>query len=223
MRTRLLLTGLMKILLGLLLMGLLLFVPAGTWHFQSAWLLLAMLFAPMPVVGIVLLVKAPALLKKRLNTKERQPQQRRVILMSALIFVSGFILAGLDFRFQWMQLPPLVVIAGSAAFLLAYGLYLEVMRENAYLSRSVEIQENQKVIDTGLYRLVRHPMYMAVTLLFFSMPLILGSAVALIPFCFFPAVLAKRIKNEEMLLEKGLPGYRTYQEKVKYRLLPFVW
>lgn len=223
MKSKLLLTGLVKIVSGIVLMGLLLFLPAGTWRYPGAWLLLAFLFVPMPVVGVVLIIKAPALLEKRLNTKEREPEQKLVILLSSLIFITGFLLAGLDFRFGWSQLPLIVIMIGSALFLLAYGLYLEVMRENAYLSRTVEIQEGQKIVDTGLYGLVRHPMYLAVDLLFISMPLILGSAAAILPFLFFPAVLIKRIKNEEKLLEEGLPGYREYKNKVKYRLLPYIW
>ncbi len=223
MKSKLLLTGLVKIVSGVVLMGLLLFLPAGTWRYPGAWLLLALLFVPMPVVGVALLIKAPALLEKRLNTKEREPEQKLVILLSSLIFITGFLLAGFDFRFGWSQLPLIVIIIGSALFLLAYGLYLEVMRENAYLSRTVEIQEDQKVVDTGLYGLVRHPMYLAVDLLFISMPLILGSAAAILPFLFFPAVLIKRIKNEEKLLDEGLPGYREYKNKVKYRLLPYIW
>lgn len=223
MKSKLLLTGLVKIVSGIVLMGLLLFLPAGTWRYPGAWLLLAFLFVPMPVVGVVLIIKAPALLEKRLNTKEREPEQKLVILLSSLIFITGFLLAGLDFRFGWSQLPLIVIMIGSALFLLAYGLYLEVMRENAYLSRTVEIQEGQKIVDTGLYGLVRHPMYLAVDLLFITMPLILGSAAAILPFLFFPAVLIKRIKNEEKLLEEGLPGYREYKNKVKYRLLPYIW
>ena len=223
MKSKLLLTGLVKIVSGIVLMGLLLFLPAGTWRYPGAWLLLAFLFVPMPVVGVVLIIKAPALLEKRLNTKEREPEQKLVILLSSLIFITGFLLAGLDFRFGWSQLPLIVIMIGSALFLLAYGLYLEVLRENAYLSRTVEIQKGQKIVDTGLYGLVRHPMYLAVDLLFITMPLILGSAAAILPFLFFPAVLIKRIKNEEKLLEEGLPGYREYKNKVKYRLLPYIW
>ena len=223
MGIKLLLRGLIKILSGAALMGLLLFAPAGTWRFPGAWLLLALLLIPMPVVGIVLFVKAPALLKKRLNSTEREPEQKLVVLLSALIFTAGFLLAGLDFRFGWAQLPGPAVAAGAVLFLLAYGLYLEVMRENAYLSRSVEIQAHQTVIDTGLYGLVRHPMYLAAALLFLSMPLVLGSAAAIVPFLCCPAVLVKRIKNEEAVLTAGLPGYRAYREKVKYRMLPFLW
>lgn len=223
MGTKLLVTGLLQTITGAVLMGLLLFVPAGTWRFQGAWLLLGLLFIPMLILGAVLYLKAPALLEKRLRAQEREPEQRLVILLSALIFAAGFILAGLDFRFGWARLPAPAAAAGALLFLLAYGLYVAVMRENAYLSRTVEIQQNQKVVDTGLYGFVRHPMYMASSLLFLSMPLVLGSAVALLPFLFFPPLLAKRIRNEEKVLEEGLPGYRAYKEKVKYRLLPYIW
>lgn len=223
MKKRLLRSGIIRMIAGLVLMGALLFLPAGTWRYPGAWRLLALLFLPMPVIGIVLAVKAPELLAKRLNAKEQESEQKQVIVMSALIFILGFVLAGLDFRFGWTQLPLAVVIAGMVLFLLAYGLYLEVMRENAYLSRTVEIQEGQKVIDTGLYGVVRHPMYMAVTILFLSMPLVLGSVIAILPFLGLPAVLVKRIKNEEQVLEAGLPGYREYEKKVAFRMIPFLW
>ncbi|MGM9677710.1 MAG: methyltransferase family protein [Butyricicoccus sp.] len=223
MKKGLLRSGIIRMIAGLVLMGALLFLPAGTWRYPGAWRLLALLFLPMPVIGIVLAVKAPELLAKRLNAKEQESEQKQVIVLSALIFILGFVLAGLDFRFGWTQLPLAVVIAGMVLFLLAYGLYLEVMRENAYLSRTVEIQEGQKVIDTGLYGVVRHPMYMAVTILFLSMPLVLGSVIAILPFLGIPAVLVKRIKNEEQVLEAGLPGYREYEKKVAFRMIPFLW
>ena len=212
-----------KLLAGLAAMSLLLFLPAGTWRWPGAWRLLALLFIPMPIVGLVLYRNAPELLKKRLNSRETEPEQKKVVLLSVLIFVAGFVLAGLDFRFSWTPLPLPVVLLGCVLFCGAFGLYAEVLRENAYLSRRVEVQEGQKVIDTGLYAVVRHPMYAAVTVLFLSMPLVLGSAIALLPFLFVPAVLVKRIKNEEAVLEEGLPGYRAYQKKVRYRLLPFLW
>lgn len=223
MKKGLLRSGIIRMIAGLVLMGALLFLPAGTWCYPGAWRLLALLFLPMPVIGIVLAVKAPELLAKRLNAKEQESEQKQVIVLSALIFILGFVLAGLDFRFGWTKLPLAVVIAGMVLFLLAYGLYLEVMRENAYLSRTVEIQEGQKVIDTGLYGVVRHPMYMAVTILFLSMPLVLGSVIAILPFLGIPAVLVKRIKNEEQVLEAGLPGYREYEKKVAFRMIPFLW
>lgn len=223
MKKGLLRSGIIRMIAGLVLMGALLFLPAGTWRYPGAWRLLALLFLPMPVIGIVLAVKAPELLAKRLNAKEQESEQKQVIVMSALIFILGFVLAGLDFRFGWTKLPLAVVIAGMVLFLMAYVLYLEVMRENAYLSRTVEIQEGQKVIDTGLYGVVRHPMYMAVTILFLSMPLVLGSVIAILPFLGLPAVLVKRIKNEEQVLEAGLPGYREYEKKVAFRMIPFLW
>ncbi len=223
MKKGLLRSGIIRMIAGLVLMGALLFLPAGTWCYPGAWRLLALLFLPMPVIGIVLAVKAPELLAKRLNAKEQESEQKQVIVMSALIFILGFVLAGLDFRFGWTKLPLAVVIAGMVLFLMAYVLYLEVMRENAYLSRTVEIQEGQKVIDTGLYGVVRHPMYMAVTILFLSMPLVLGSVIAILPFLGLPAVLVKRIKNEEQVLEAGLPGYREYEKKVAFRMIPFLW
>ena len=223
MRKKLLLAGVLKMLSGLLVMGLLLFVPAGTWRYPGGWRLMALLFVPMPVVGAVLYVKAPELLEKRLNSREQEPEQKRVILLSALVFVAGFVLAGLDFRFGWTHLPLAVVIAGCVLFCGAYGLYAEVMRENAWLSRTVEVQEDQRVVDTGLYGVVRHPMYLGVLVLFLSMPLVLGSAVAVVPFLAIAWVLVQRIRNEEQVLETGLPGYGDYRKKVKYRLIPFLW
>ena len=223
MKKKLLLAGGLKMLSGLLAMGLLLFVPAGTWRYPGGWRLMALLLVPMPVVGAVLYVKAPELLEKRLNSREQEPEQKRVILLSALVFVAGFVLAGLDFRFGWTHLPMAVVVAGCVLFCGAYGLYAEVMRENAWLSRTVEVQEGQQVVDTGLYGVVRHPMYLGVLVLFLSMPLVLGSAVAVVPFLAIPWVLVQRIRNEEQVLETGLPGYGDYRKKVKYRLFPFLW
>lgn len=223
MRGRLLINGLIKMASGMLLMGALLFLGAGTVGYPGAWRLMALLFIPMLVLGAVLLFKAPELLEKRLNSHEADPEQRRVVALSGVMFAAGFLLAGLDFRFGWTALPGPVIWVGSGSFLIAYGVYMEVMRENAYLSRTVEVQQGQKVIDTGLYALVRHPMYLAVILLFLSMPLVLGSAVAIVPFLFHPALLVSRIKNEESVLEAGLPGYRAYQQKVRYRLIPFLW
>ena len=223
MKKKLLLAGVLKMLSGLLVMGLLLFVPAGTWRYPGGWRLMALLFVPMPVVGAVLYVKAPELLEKRLNSREQEPEQKRVILLSALVFIAGFVLAGLDFRFGWTHLPMAVVVTGGVLFCGAYGLYAEVMRENAWLSRTVEVQAGQRVVDTGLYGVVRHPMYLGVLVLFLSMPLVLGSAVALVPFLAIPWVLLKRIRNEEQVLEAGLPGYGEYRNKVKYRLIPFLW
>ena len=208
---------------GAILMGLLLFLPTGTVHYWNAWLLLAILFLPMLVVGIVLMRKAPDLLCKRLNTKETESDQITVIIGSSAMFVSGFILAGLDFRFGWLPLPRWVSIAAAVVFLIAYALYVEVLRENAYLSRTVEIQENQKVIDTGLYGIVRHPLYSVTLLLFLSIPLVLGSLISLVVFLFYPFLIAKRIRNEEQVLEDGLAGYSEYKTRVKYRMIPFLW
>lgn len=223
MKGRLLLNGTIKLLAGLLLIGILLFIPAGTIHFWNAWLLLGLLFVPMLFVGVILFIKAPELLAKRLNSKEKEDEQKQVIVWSLLFFVGGFVIAGLDFRFGWARFADWIVIVASVIFVAAYGLYAEVMRENAYLSRTVEIQENQKVVDTGLYGIVRHPMYMALTLLLLSMPVVLGSVCAFIVFLPFPLVLVKRIKNEEEILEKGLEGYVEYKQKVKYRMIPFIW
>ena len=223
MTKQLLIQAIFKTGSGAILMGLLLFLPAGTVHYWNAWLLLAILFLPMLVVGIVLMRKAPDLLRKRLNTKETESDQITVIIGSSAMFVSGFILAGLDFRFGWLPLPRWVSIAAAVVFLIAYALYVEVLRENAYLSRTVEIQENQKVIDTGLYGIVRHPLYSVTLLLFLSIPLVLGSPISLVVFLFYPFLIAKRIRNEEQVLEAGLEGYTEYKTRVKYRIIPFIW
>ena len=223
MTKQLLIQAIFKTGSGAILMGLLLFLPAGTVHYWNAWLLLAILFLPMLVVGIVLMRKAPDLLRKRLNTKETESDQITVIIGSSAMFVSGFILAGLDFRFGWLPLPRWVSIAAAVVFLIAYALYAEVLRENAYLSRTVEIQENQTVIDTGLYGIVRHPLYSVTLLLFLSIPLVLGSLISLVVFLFYPFLIAKRIRNEEQVLEDGLAGYSEYKTRVKYRMIPFLW
>ena len=223
MTKQLLIQAIFKTGSGAILMGLMLFLPAGTVHYWNAWLLLAILFLPMLVVGIVLMRKAPDLLRKRLNTKETESDQITVIIGSSAMFVSGFILAGLDFRIGWLPLPRWVSIAAAVVFLIAYALYVEVLRENAYLSRTVEIQENQKVIDTGLYGIVRHPLYSVTLLLFLSIPLVLGSLISLVVFLFYPFLIAKRIRNEEQVLEDGLAGYSEYKTRVKYRMIPFLW
>ena len=212
-----------KVLAGLLLAALLLFLPAGTLHYWNAWLLLGLLFVPMLLAGIVMMIKSPELLKKRLNAKESEGEQRQVIALSGVMFIAAFVLAGLNFRFGWIVMPRWIVWAASAVFLLAYALYAEVLRENAYLSRTIEVQEDQKVIDTRLYGLARHPMYAATLLLFPAMPLILGSPLSFCILLFYIPLIVKRIRNEEAVLEKGLAGYAEYKTRVKYRLFPGVW
>lgn len=223
MRKNLAARAVSKYLAGLVMVALLLFVPAGSLAYTNGWLFISLLFIPMLVLGFVLLFKAPELLEKRLNAKEEQGEQQKVVGLSALLFLAGFVIAALDFRFGWSQLPGWLVLAASAVLLLSYGMYAEVMRENAYLSRTVEIQENQKVIDTGLYGIIRHPMYTSTILLFLSIPLVLGSGIAFLLFLAYPVLIAKRIRNEEQVLEEGLAGYREYKQKVKYRLIPFIW
>lgn len=220
---KLALRGLAFLLTGLLLLGALLFLSAGTLHYPNGWLLLGVLFVPMTVMGIWLLLRNPELLRKRLQSKETQTTQKGVVALSGLMFLAGFVLAGLDFRFGWLPLPRTVPIAASVIFLAGYAMYAEVLRENTYLSRTVEVQEEQKVIDTGLYGIVRHPMYTATILMFLAMPLVLGSVIALGVFLIYPVVIAVRIGNEEQVLLEGLPGYAEYRQKVKYRILPFIW
>ncbi len=208
---------------GLAVMALLLFLPAGSWGYWQAWLFLGLLFVPMTCVAIWLLVREPELLAKRLSSKEQEKAQRQVVALSALMFVAGFLLAGFDQRFGWSEMPAWVVAIAAVVMVCGYGLYAEVMRENAYLSRTVEVQENQKVINTGLYGVVRHPMYAATLVLYLSMPLVLGSWVALVPFLAYPFIIARRIRNEEQVLERGLEGYTEYKQQVRYRLIPFIW
>lgn len=212
-----------KYLAGLLLVGLILFLPAGTLDYWNGWLFIGLLFIPMFLLGIILLLKAPQLLEKRLNTKEKEGTQQKVVALSALLFLLGFVIAGLDYRFGWTRVPDWLVIIASVILLVSYGLYGEVMRENAYLSRTVEVQENQKVVDTGLYGIVRHPMYSVTILLFLSFPLVLGSWIAFVLFLHYPALIIMRISNEEKVLEQGLEGYTEYKQRVKYRLIPFIW
>ena len=220
---KLLISALTKYLAGILLMGLLLFLPAGTLNYPGGWLFCGLLFVPMFLLGVVLFIKAPDLLAKRLRSKENRTEQKQVVGLSALMFVGGFVLAGLDFQFGWTSVPTWIVIIASILLLGSYGLYAEVMRENAWLSRTIEVQEGQTVVDAGLYGIVRHPMYAVTTLLFLSMPLVLGSWIAFAVFLIYPALMVKRIKNEEALLEAELPGYRDYQRKVRYRMIPFLW
>ncbi len=220
---KLLINAVTKFLLGVVMVGALLFLPAGSLDFTGGWLFMGLLFIPVLFLGVVLFIKSPELLRKRLDSKEKESTQKGVLAFSALVFLGGFILAGLDYRLGWTAVPKAVTIIASILFLLSYLLYAEVMRENAYLSRKIEVQENQKVVDTGLYGIVRHPMYMATTLLFLMVPLILGSLVSFLVFLAFPFILALRIKNEEKVLCVGLEGYTEYTKKVKYRLIPFIW
>ena len=212
-----------KFTCGLVLVGLLLFLPAGTFAYPNGWLFMGLLFGPMLIAGFVMLFKTPAFLEKRLDAKEKQRAQKGVLGFSALMFLGGFLVAGFDYRYGWSRMPQWVVVMGAVLFLLAYGLYAEVMRENAYLSRTIRVEEGQKVVDTGLYGIVRHPMYMATLLLFGAMPLILGSWYALAVFAMYPVIITVRLLDEEKLLTRELPGYEAYKKKVKYRLIPFIW
>jgi protein-S-isoprenylcysteine O-methyltransferase Ste14 len=220
---KLFINALTKYLMGLLLVGALLFLPAGTLNYLNGLLFIGLLFVPMLLLGIVLLFKSPALLKKRLSAKEEENTQKGVVAVSGLLFVAGFVVAGLDYRFGWSEMPIWAVAAASVVLLVSYALYAEVMRENVYLSRTVEVQENQKVVDKGLYGIVRHPMYAVTVWLFLSIPVVLGSFWALLCFLPYVIVIAVRIINEEKILEEGLDGYKDYKKRVKYRLLPFIW
>ena len=220
---KLLTEALTKFGCGLLLVGLLIFLPAGTLSYTCGWLLIGLLFAPMLAAGFVMLWKSPEFLKKRLDAKEKQATQKGVVAISGLMFIAGFVVAGLDFRFGWSAMPIWVVAIASVLFLIAYALYAEVMRENAYLSRTIKVEQGQRVVDTGMYAVVRHPMYAVTILLFMMIPLVLGSWYALIPFAFYPVVIVVRLKDEENLLTKELSGYDAYKLKVKYRLIPFIW
>ena len=223
MKKNLFLEAVIKFLLGVVLVGVLVFLPAGTLRFQAGWLLMGILFVPMFGAGLVMLAKDPNLLQSRLKAKETQREQDLVVKLSGLMFLAGFVVAGLDFRFGWLELPGWVKWVAAALFLIAYLLYAEVLRENAFLSRTIEVQENQTVVDTGLYGIVRHPMYSVTLLLFLSMPLVLDSVLSLICFLPYPFLIAKRLLNEEIFLEKELPGYTEYKQKVKYRLIPGIW
>ena len=220
---KLLLNALIKFTAGIVLVAALLFLPAMTFDYFGAWLFIALLFVPMLIMGVLLFIKAPALLEKRLNNKEKEKTQKGVIALSGLMFPIGFVLSALDFRFGWSKVPLWLVITSSVLFLLGYAMYAEVMRENAYLSRTVEVQEGQKVIREGLYGIVRHPMYLATLLMFLPLPLILGSFFGLIPFALYPVIIVIRILNEEKVLTAELDGYKEYKKCVKYRLIPFVW
>lgn len=223
MTTKLFIGAITKLLFGIVLVGLLIFLPAGSFSFFNGWLFMGILFIPIFIAGIVMMLKNPELLEKRLKGKETEKDQSIVVKLSGLMFLAGFIAAGLGYRFGWYLLPKGVSIGGAVVFLLAYILYAEVMRENTYLSRTIKVQENQKVVDTGLYGIVRHPMYSATLILFLAMPIVLGSVFSFVIFLAYPFIIAKRIKGEEELLEKELDGYKEYKQKVKYRLIPFIW
>ena len=223
MKNNLFLQALKKIIAGFVAIGVLLFLPAGTLHYWNAWLFVAVLFVPMIFLGILMLFKSPKLLEKRLDAKEKINEQKWVVALSGIMFIAAFVVAGLNFRFSWHSLPDYVICVGAGVFLLSYLIYAEVMRENAFLSRTIEVQENQKVIDTGLYGIVRHPMYAVTVWLFLSIPIVLGSWWSLVCFVPYIAVIVARIRNEEQVLEAGLEGYSEYKKRVKYRILPFVW
>ena len=223
MNIKLFFEALLKFSLGLILIGLLIFVPANTIKYWNGWLFIALLFIPMFIAGLIMIKKSPNLLRSRLNAKENEGEQRVVVSLSALMFIIGFIVAGLNYRFSFIALPNEVVVLSSVVFIIAYIIYAVVLKENEFLSRTIEVQNNQKVIESGLYSIVRHPMYMATIFLFLAMPLILGSIISFLIFLFYPFIIAKRIENEEEVLEKNLKGYKEYKNKVKYRMIPFVW
>ena len=223
MNIRLFLQAIIKYVFGVLIIGALLFIPANSFEYWNAWLFMGLLFVPMFIAGIILMIKNPELLRKRLNAREKESEQKWVLLFCGLMFLFGFIIAGLNYRYEWIEIPNIVIIISSFLFIIAYILYAEVLRENTYLSRTIEVQENQKVVDTGLYGIVRHPMYAVTILLFLTMPLILGSIISFIIFLIYPIIIGKRIKNEERVLEKDLKGYSEYKKKVKYKVIPFVW
>ena len=223
MSFKLFIQAIIKFIFGVLIVGSLLFIPANSLDYWNGWLFIGLLFIPMFIAGIVLMIKNPELLKKRLNAKEKENEQKWVLLFSGLMFIAGFIVAGFNYRYKWIELPNVIVIISSVVFAISYILYAEVLRENTYLSRTVEVQKDQKVIDTGLYGIVRHPMYAVTILLFLSMPLILGSIYSFIIFLIYPIIISQRIRNEEKVLEKDLKGYSEYKKKIKYRILPFIW
>ena len=223
MDTKLFRQALIKFAAGLLLVGVLLFIPAGSLKYWQAWLLICILFVPMFIAGLIMMQKSPELLRKRLNAREEEGEQKEVVLFSGLMFLAAFVLAGFNWRFGWIPLPKAVSYIAAVVFLLAYALYAQVLRENEYLSRTIEVQENQRVIDTGLYGVVRHPMYMSTVFLFLSMPLVLGSLISFVIMLAYIPIIAKRIRNEEEVLEEGLKGYREYKNKVRYKVIPFIW
>ena len=217
------LSAIAKFTLGVVLIGVLLFLPAGTLHYPQGWLLMGILFIPMFLAGVVMMAKNPALLRSRLNAKEKRGEQSLVVKLSGLMFLVGFILSGLSYRFGWLMLPRWVSVLGAVLFLMSYSLYAEVLRENTWLSRTVEVQEGQQVVSTGLYGIVRHPMYAVTLVLFLSMPLVLGSVLTFVVFLAYPFIIIKRIRNEEEVLARELHGYPEYMQKVRWRLIPFIW
>ena len=223
MNIKLFIQAIIKYVSGVLIICSLLFIPANSFKYWNGWLFMGLLFVPMFIAGIFLMIKNPELLRKRLNAREKENEQKWVLLFSGLMFLSGFIIAGLNYRYKWIEIPNIVVIISSILFIISYILYAEVLRENTYLSRTIEVQENQKVIDTGLYGIVRHPMYAVTILLFLTMPLILGSIISFLIFLIYPIIIGKRIRNEEAVLERDLKGYTEYKKKVKYKVIPFVW
>lgn len=223
MNIKLFIQAILKFLLGLILVGGLLFIPANSFNYINAWIFIAILFIPMFIFGIILMIKNPTLLKSRLNAKEKQSKQKLVVGLSGLMFISGFIVAGLNYKYNWIVLPNIVVIISSIVFIIFYILYAEVLRENTYLSRTIEVVDNQKVIDTGMYGIVRHPMYIVTIILFLMIPLVLNSLISFFIFLIYPIIIIIRINNEEKVLEKELKGYTEYKKKVKYRLIPFIW
>ena len=223
MNIKLFIEAIIKFLLGIILVGLLIFIPAGTIKFYNGILFMIILFVPMFIAGIIMMLKSPSLLKERLNVKEREKEQQLVVKLSGLMFIVGFILAGLNYRFNLFKMPNIIVILASIMFIISYILYAEILRENMYLLRTIKVNKEQKLIDTGLYKIVRHPMYLITIPLFLSMPLILDSLISFIVFLIYPILIIIRINNEEKVLEKDLKGYKEYQKKVKYRLIPYIW
>lgn len=223
MTIKLFFSAIIKFTLGLVLVGLFVFLPAGTFSYFQGWLFMGVLFIPMFLAGIVMMFRSPDLLKKRLNAKEKEKEQDLVVKLSGLMFLAGFIAAGFNYRFDWYVLPEAVSVVAAVVFLAAYALYAEVLRENAYLSRTIEVQEGQKVVDTGLYGIVRHPMYAVTLMLFLAMPLVLGSLISFLIFLVYPLLIAKRIRNEEEVLERELAGYKEYKTRIRYRMIPFIW
>ena len=223
MNIKLFFKAITKFVFGVILVGILLFIPAGTFNYWNAWLFMGLLFIPMFLVGIILMIKNPMLLKRRLDVKEKEADQKEVIVYSGIMFLFGFVVAGLNYRFSWIILSNIIIITASILFIISYILYAEVLRENTFLSRTIKVEKNQKVVDNGLYGVVRHPMYSITLILFLTMPLILGSIISFVIFLIYPFIISKRIKNEEEVLEKELDGYKEYKKKVKYRLIPYVW